>query len=313
MTDLEFVTMQNSTSVRSPGLPLPARLARPAFAALSALAPSLAAPIAERVFLTPPRHRAPQHESAALAAARRTIVRDGDSAVTTWTWGHGPVVLLVHGWGGRGAQLASFVGPLVAHGYSVVTFDAPGHGVSPERRSSIVAFVSAIQAVARTLGPVRGVVAHSIGTVAAGRALYDGLGADAAVFIAPPADLVLQAHTILETLGFGRRARELMQERVERRLGVPWSALDVRGYAAEMRTALLVVHDRDDAEIPWQDGAILARGWPGAVLTTTGGLGHRRILRDPCVVRGVTAFVAERVLPDAPARDRQEATASAVA
>src|SRR5881397_2401330 len=207
MTDLEFVAMQNSTAVRSPGLPLAARLVRPAFAALSVLAPALAASVAERVFLTAPRHRAPEHETAALAGARRTIVQVGGSPDSVWTWGHGPVVLLVHGWGGRGAQLARFVEPLVASGCSVVTFDAPGHGASPEPRSSIVAFLTAIQAIDRTLGPVRGVVAHSIGTVAAARALYEGLGADAAVFIAPPADLVLQAHTILEALGFGPRAR----------------------------------------------------------------------------------------------------------
>jgi len=42
-------------------------------------------------------------------------------------------VLLVHGWGGRGAQLASFVEPLVARGFSVLTFDAPGHGASAAR------------------------------------------------------------------------------------------------------------------------------------------------------------------------------------
>src|SRR5206468_12141746 len=48
MTDLEFVAMQNSTSVRSPGLPLAARLVRPAFAALSVLAPALAAGVVER-------------------------------------------------------------------------------------------------------------------------------------------------------------------------------------------------------------------------------------------------------------------------
>jgi pimeloyl-ACP methyl ester carboxylesterase len=86
-----------------------------------------------------------------------------------------------------------------------------------------------------------------------------------------------------------------MQARIERQLGVPWSALDVRSYAPDMRTPLLVVHDRDDAEVPWQDGAIIARGWPGAVMSTTGGLGHRRILRDPCVVRAATAFVTERL------------------
>src|SRR2546427_4662875 len=57
--------------------------------------------------------RAPEHETAALAGARRTIVQVGGSPVSVWTWGHGPVVLLVHGWGGRGAQLARFVEPLV--------------------------------------------------------------------------------------------------------------------------------------------------------------------------------------------------------
>jgi len=31
------------------------------------------------------------------------------------------------------------------------------------------------------------------------------------------------------------------------------------------------------------------------VLSTTGGLGHRRILRDPYVVRAATAFVTERL------------------
>ena len=313
MTDLEFVAMQNSTAVRPFDPPLAARLLRPAIAALSTLAPSVAARVAERRFLTPPRHPAPAHEMAALAGARRTIVSVDGSPVTTWTWGHGPVVLLVHGWGGRGSQLARFVEPLVASGCSVVTFDAPGHGTSPEPRSSIVAFVHAIRAIERALGPVRGVIAHSIGAVAAARALYEGVGADAAVFSAPPADLVLQAHTLLEVLGFGRRARERMQARIEQRLGIAWSALDVRGYAADMRTPLLVVHDRDDNEVPWQDGAILARDWPGAEFSMTGGLGHRRIVRDPCVIHGVTSFVVERVCPDVAALGDEALMASSVA
>src|SRR5215467_15363871 len=106
MNDLDFVAMQNSTSVRPAAPPLAMRLARPAIQTLGVLAPSLAARLAERLFLTPHRHRAPARESTALAVARRTIVHVNGSPVTTWTWGHGPAVLLVHGWAGRGAQLA---------------------------------------------------------------------------------------------------------------------------------------------------------------------------------------------------------------
>src|SRR2546428_2032360 len=156
MTDREFLAMQNSTSVRSPKPPLGARLLRPGLATLSTLAPALAARVAERLFLSAPRHPAPARETAVLAGARTTIVRVDGAPVTTWTWGHGPRILLVHGWGGRGAQLAGFVGPLVASGCSVVTFDAPGHGASPERRSSIIPFRRASPAIQPAPRPPRG-------------------------------------------------------------------------------------------------------------------------------------------------------------
>ena len=287
--------MQKSTSVRSRRAPLGVRLLRPALAALSALGPRLAARLAERMFLSPPRHPAPLPELAALASARRATVRTDGTTITTWTWGNGPAVLLVHGWGGRGSQLFSFVPPLLAAGHSVVTFDAPGHGASPGSRSSLVEFVRAIHAVDGALGPVRGVIAHSIGAAATACALRDGLDADAAVFVAPPTDLALYATLALDTLGFGRRARQLMRERVERRLGVPWSTLDVPGFAPLMQTPLLVIHDLDDVEVPWQDGAVIAQAWPGARLSVTSGLGHRRILRDPHVVgEAVDFLLAER-------------------
>ena len=294
MTDQEFVTMQKSTAVRSREVPARLRLLRPVLATLSAVAPGLAAPGAEALFLTAPRHPQPAHEAAALASARSTVV-DAGTPITAWTWGRGPAVLLVHGWGGRGAQLAGFVPSLVSSGYSVVTFDAPGHGRSPERRSSLVAFVEAIHAVSRALGPIHAVIAHSIGAAAAACALRDGLHAEAAVFLAPPADLTLHADITLEALGFGRRARELMRERVERRLGVPWSTLDVMSFAAQMRTPLLVIHDREDAEVPWQEGAGIAQAWPGATLSTTGGLGHRRLLREREVLREAVTFVLDNL------------------
>jgi hypothetical protein len=56
-----------------------------------------------------------------------------------------------------------------------------------------------------------------------------------------------------------------------------------------------VLHDRDDAEVPWQHGAGVAAAWPGAKLVLTGGLGHRRILRAPEAITATTAFLAAHV------------------
>jgi len=86
-----------------------------------------------------------------------------------------------------------------------------------------------------------------------------------------------------------------MRERIERRLGVSWSSLDVASFAAQMRTPLLVIHDREDAEVPWQEGAIIAQAWPGARLSTTSGLGHRRLVRDREVVREAVDFVLDEL------------------
>jgi hypothetical protein len=54
---------------------------------------------------------------------------------------------------------------------------------------------------------------------------------------------------------------------------------------------LLLVHDRQDAETGWSDSAAIARAWPRSRLVTTGGLGHRRLLRAPAVVAEAAGFV----------------------
>ncbi|HEV8311140.1 MAG TPA: hypothetical protein VGW35_26045, partial [Methylomirabilota bacterium] len=118
MRDDDYVRFMNSTIVRSKKSPRSAVLVRAAGAMLSALAPTLAARLGERMFLTPPRPRPSAHEATALATARARSLPIGRHRVDTWAWGSGPTVLLVHGWGGRGAQMAAFVAPLVGRGFS---------------------------------------------------------------------------------------------------------------------------------------------------------------------------------------------------
>jgi len=294
MTDAEYLAMQNSTIVRSrkPSRLLP--LARAGNRALSALAPSLAAGLAERLFLTPPRPHWPPSEIAQLSSARARPLQVGRRHVDVWLWGTGPSVLLVHGWGGRGAQLASFVEPLVVHGFSVVTFDAPGHGPGDSGMVTIPEMVEATLAVAASRGPLAGLIAHSVGGTIAARAIYEGLDVNAAVFVGAAADLDGPATRFTATLGFSRQVREAMQARIEDRVGRPFAAFDVAALAPTLRVPLLVIHDSGDAEIPWQHGRVIVHAWPGAGLLITDGLGHRRILRDPDVIAAAVAFLAAR-------------------
>jgi pimeloyl-ACP methyl ester carboxylesterase len=294
MTDAEYVAIEKSTIVRSKRAPRTLPLLRAGSRALSAVAPSLAAAVAERLFLTPPRAHWPAAEIAMLATGRARPLRVGRHHLDVWLWGSGPTVLLVHGWGGRGAQLAPFVEPLVARGFSVVTFDAPGHGPTGSGMVTIPEMVDATRAVAASRGPLAGLIAHSVGATVAARALYEGLDAGAAVFVGPAADLAGPATRFTSTLGFPPRVGEAMRRRIEARVGRPLSAFDVTELAPALRAPLLVIHDRGDAEISWQHGRVIARAWRGAALLLTDGLGHRRILRDPDVVAAAVAFLAAR-------------------
>ena len=64
--------------------------------------------------------------------------------------------------------------------------------------------------------------------------------------------------------------------------------------APRLRAGALVIHDRQDTQVPWQQGAALAQHWPGARLLTTRGLGHGRILEDDQVARAAVDFIAGR-------------------
>lgn len=213
-------------------------------------------------------------------------------------WGSGPVVYLVHGWGGNSVQLRAFLGPLLAAGHRVVTFDALSHGESDTgalgpRHTTIPEMAAAFEAVVAAHGPAHAVIAHSLGANAMFYALRRGSWAGRLVFLAPLTQPMPYTALFAAELGFDRRIRERMVARVARRAGVPWSAFDVPGGLDDLAEVppLLTFHDPNDRETRYADSVALRKAWPGAELVTVRGLGHWRLLRDPATVARAVEFV----------------------
>ncbi len=274
-----------STNVRS-------SWSRPVVSFLCRLAPDLAAFAAERFFFSPPPTRASRGDAMLRSGHPLGVSVDG-RRLAAWRWGQGPAVVLLHGWGGRAAQLTAFVAPLVERGFTVVAFDAPGHGRSGRSLSSAPQFARALLAVARSLGGLHGVVAHSLGAAATALALRDGLSVARLVFVGPAADPPSWVAPFAARFGITPAVVERLQQRSERRLGLPWSSLRVPALAPSLDAPLLVIHDEDDAEVPVQDGLEIAAAWPNARFEVTEGLGHNRPLRDPSVVARAVEFLAD--------------------
>jgi pimeloyl-ACP methyl ester carboxylesterase len=272
---------------------------RAGFAAAGAISPELAGAGAARLFLSTRRHPVPDRDRASLQSARSWQLASAWGPLAAWTWGpetpekHAPTVALLHGWEGRASQLGAFAPPLVAAGFRVVGVDAPGHGESPGRSSSLVAIGQALLALGTHLGPLAGVVAHSAGTVATVHALGRGLKAERLVCVAPGVDLDGYAREFSRLFGLSARVSRSMRRRIERHIGVTWEELDPCRAAENLHIPLLVVHDRNDREAPFAGGVALARSWPGARLFATEGLGHTRILREESIVAQAVEFLVE--------------------
>ena len=266
---------------------------RLAFRLLAPLAPRKAGDRARRLFLTPPRHGFRRAELDALEGASLFTVPMPTGRLVGWRWGRAqdPAVVLVHGWGGRAAQLRSFVVPLMARGYSVVAFDAPGHGMTGGRESSIVHMAAALEAVLKEIGPAAAIVGHSVGGAVAGYVLSRGAPVKKAVLLAPPASLTEYSHRFARLLRLPEGIRALMQAQIERRLGIRWSDFEVEATAPRLTQPALIVHDIDDRDNPFRDGERYAQHWPGARLVARLGLGHHGALRDSAVIHEVAAFI----------------------
>jgi len=260
--------------------------------ALSAVAPPLAARVAMKLFRTPRRHVPWDGEREIMGKARSVRIDVRGRPVAAWRWGSGDSVLLVHGWGSAGGRLGSFVEPLIAAGFSVVTFDAPGHGATEgPRQSSLPEFMFTIEAAASEFGPFAGVVAHSLGGAATTLAISRGVPAGRVVLVAPSSNPAGYTRQFADIVGTPAGIRERMEGLVERYFGIPWSEFDVLAAARRIAVPGLVFHDRSDAEVSWSEGAALAEAWPGAELVTTNGLGHTRIVHDAGVVAGAVRFL----------------------
>jgi pimeloyl-ACP methyl ester carboxylesterase len=283
-------SIQKSTTVR-----IKSAGSRAFFRTAEVLAPRVAGRIARDLWFTvPPGPRATELPG----GGEPFEVLSRGSMVRGHVWGSGPVVYLVHGWGGRGSQLTAYVEPLVEAGHRVVLFDAPSHGDSDPGRSGPnrthgVEFGQAFDDVFARFGPAHTVIAHSLGTLATYLTLRFGwLSTERLVLLAPMVEAESLFDFFQSALGFGPRTRRAFDREVLEFVGLPVKDFDARVQAAHVDgVPTLIVHDRLDPQTPYADAVSLLDALPDARLITTTGLGHRRILRDPAVVAKVLGFV----------------------
>jgi pimeloyl-ACP methyl ester carboxylesterase len=271
-------------------LPASVRIIRGANRTLGGIAPRTVARLNQRVFSTPRRFAPREWELAFEALGTRHRLPNGASTLSV---GAGErTVALIHGWEGRATQFALFAPALLQQGFRVIAVDGPAHGHSRGSRSDPYLFAETLHEVGERYGPLYALVGHSMGGGSIGIALAAGLKTERAVLIASPASLHDVLHRFAHAMHMPPSATQhfvnaLRAQIVQR----GHSAVDVLELVAKLPTPALVIHARDDREVPFADAERIANAWPQARLLAVEGVGHRRIMRSPDVVAQTVEFL----------------------
>ncbi|MBX3585322.1 MAG: alpha/beta fold hydrolase [Ramlibacter sp.] len=277
----------------SPGI----RLFRLALGTFQRVWPALGVRAAYRLFGTPLPPRWMNPRGAWDAHWRIEAWPFEDASITLYSQPvapHGPLVLLLHGWGGHARQMLPLADALAANGMRPVIVEMPAHGRSAGAVSNLPQFARVIDyVIARLMQDghrVGAVVAHSLAANAAAYAASRGTPMDRLVLLAPPASPHEYTRLFAQVFGLSETTRAAMQRRIEAREGILMPQFEPDAVGPRVRVPTLVVHDQGDSINRFADGQAYAHAIRGAQLVATEGLGHRKILKDAHVIGRVAIF-----------------------
>ncbi|WP_406205699.1 alpha/beta hydrolase [Kitasatospora sp. NBC_01560] len=274
-------------------------LTRTALNAGSLVAPGLAGRASFFLFCNPlQRSRVREVER---DVHRKAVVEEltvAGKKVVTYRWGDGRrPVLMLHGWQSRASRYAAFVPRLEALGLSPVSFDAPGHGDSGGKATTILEYREIIGLLQERYGAFHSVIAHSFGVACAFLALRGGVKAERLVAVSGVSDFQFLLDAFCEQLNLNGRLRADLKRRIEQQLfpSTPdlWELFDAKVHTEQITLPILLIHDEDDPTVGIDEAYQLRDAYPGqAQLLVTQRLGHRKILGENAVLDNALGFLA---------------------
>src|SRR6266700_3236865 len=243
--------------------------------------------------------RPPISSSEQEAMAQASRMNYGENNVA-WAWGDGPLVMFVHGWSGRAAQMA----PLALHaanlGFRSVAIDVTGHGASPKRHTRWDYFLKDIAGLSQSLHEeVYAYVGHSAGALSmmAARALK-GIHAQRYACICAPSFPFPPINVIQKKLNPKESVLEHYKNYIAEQFETTWEELRAGRAYANAGSDTLLFYDETDRFVDHSEGDKIQTLCPGAQVVKTCAYSHQKILATPELAQTLGAFLQkERLSP----------------
>lgn len=282
---------------------------------LSRRAPWLAGEFAYRRFCTPVQSERRAADHGVLAARARFHLRrarwsrlataGGEVQLYVYEPDEGvPVrgtVVVVHGWTSEASFMTALAEPIRRAGWRTVLFDCPAHGLSSGRRTNLIDCARATLAVAEAFAPVHAFVTHSFGSLVAllvaegGPPMPRRAAVDRLVLVAAPNRLGEVTAHFGRHIGLGAAAQRAYEHHLERVGHRRLASFESAAMLRSVGRPALVIHARDDFEVPFRNAEEIVAGCGAAKLAPFDGLGHRKILYASPPIRAAVAFLGSDI------------------
>ena len=274
---------------------------RKKFRALAIVSPQAAANAAFNLFCTPYSPKGKDIPTAIFHRATALQLQIGNERVNGFKWqpsadDNGNTILICHGFDSCSYRFASYVEDFLQQGFSVLAFDAPGHGTSDGKTITVLKYIDMLEAIYKTYGPVYGMMAHSFGGLAA--TLYLEKNPDSPckklVLVAPSTETEFAMEKFSEYLALPAPVKKAFFGIVENMSGKPASWFSVARAIKNVSIPTLWIHDKKDAITPYMHmHHLINDGPPNVQFHITEGLGHSPY-RDENIRTMIVSFFAQQ-------------------
>ena len=205
--------------------------------------------------------------------------------------GDGELVLFAHGWNSHSLIFRNFICALLKKGFSVIAFDAPGHGVSDGNTFHMLDYVGMIKFLINKY-PIKNIIGHSMGSFASLFALSrNNLSIKRLIVIAGFADYGKELNNFLSFITISKRSKRYLVNKIENDFECSFQELDLSYMNGFFNQDGLIIHGEKDTIVPLSQAQKLREIWPNSKLYIVENMGHNGLLKDDKVVETVINYL----------------------
>jgi len=245
---------------------------------ISVFSGSLAAKIAMDVFQTPRGKKLSAKQKEFLETHQKATFNHKNESIPYYNWpAEGQKVLMLHGWESNSFRWKPYLKDLKNLNINVFAVDAPAHGRSNGKRFSPTEYAAVIkEVVARE--KIETIVAHSVGAYAT--IIYASENETPQylknlVLLAPTGKLRDFMKQFFDFLKLNTKVRSAFEENFKAKYGQTLDYYDSDNLIKHVSIGGILVHDKEDATLPFSDSVEVAKAWRQGKFIPTEGYGHR--------------------------------------